>query len=64
MQTQHERNKLVDPLTVKFKDFPVESEYLGASVPRKKLKISEWNDKAVMLPILGKNKTSILHSVT
>lgn len=60
LQAEHHRNQFVDPLTIKFKNFPVEPE-IPQPKPSTKMKISEWNDQEVLLPILGKNKTCILH---
>lgn len=48
---------------MKFHNFPIEDE--KEKYKRKdntKLKISEWHSKDVLLPILGKNKTKILHN--
>ena len=51
-----------DPLCGYFKNFTVENEIPEKFAKIKKPKISDWNSQDVMLPILGKNKTSFLHS--
>lgn len=62
MQEIHDRNKLIDPLTIKYSRFPVEPEVANNNKVTK-LRISDWSRQEVMLPILGKNKTSLLHSI-
>lgn len=58
VQQEHELKKLNDPLTLQYSKFPVEND-----LNLKKLKIIDWNNKEVMLPILGKNKTRLLHTI-
>lgn len=63
MYFEHDRNKFIDPLMMKFKDFPIEDERNKFTKEEyRKLKISEWHDQQVLLPILGKNKTKVLHN--
>jgi hypothetical protein len=58
----HEQLKYTDPMSMKFKDFPIEDEKEKyKKKDNNKLKISEWSGKQVLLPILGKNKTRVLH---
>lgn len=62
MIEKHEKSKLVDPLTAMYGEFPV-SEAFKNEHKLQKLKIKEWESKDVMLPILGKNKRQLLHSI-
>jgi len=62
LQYERERTVQKDPLIQKFKNFTVENEIPEKFAKVRKPKISEWNSQDVMLPILGKNKTSFLHS--
>ena len=65
MHNQTQKEKSNNPLYIKYENFPVENkEQIEEKVlTLKKPKISEWNSKEVLLPILGKNKTSMLHSI-
>jgi hypothetical protein len=58
VEQEHAKKKLTDPLTLQYSKFPVENDQNP-----KKLKIIDWNNKEVMLPILGKNKTRLLHTI-
>lgn len=57
MRDKYLKGKLVDPLAIEYGNFPAN---LSSKPPKPRM--SEWMRKEVMLPILGKNKTSLLHS--
>ena len=58
MRDKYLKGKLVDPLAIEYGNFPGAKQAPKPPKPR----MSEWMRKEVMLPILGKNKTSLLHS--
>ena len=58
MRDKYLKGKLVDPLAIEYGNFPAATPATQPAKPP----VSEWVRQEVMLPILGKNKTSLLHS--
>lgn len=53
----HAKSKMIDPFAA---EYSKKLERKSTVLPPK---MSEWMHKEVMLPILGKNKTSLLHTI-
>ena len=54
---KHIKGKMVDPFNAEY------SKKLNTKTTVLPPKMSEWMHKEVMLPILGKNKTALLHTI-
>lgn len=60
----HQKEFRTDPETAIYKrQLQIRQQTLEHSTTNKRPKISEWIKKDVMLPIIGKNKTALFHSI-